>query len=93
MIDFLDNVPPVHGYVFPVNLTMGLKDLKYEDYGHLGPTKHDADHALVIMIWGFVNHWKEPMAYYLSKRAITPNILQFKRYLECTLFQYTFEII
>ena len=33
-----------------------------EDYGHLGRTKNGADHALVIMLRGIVNHWKQPIA-------------------------------
>ena len=47
-----------------------------EDYGHLGRTKNGADHALVIMLRGIVNHWKQPIAYFLSKGAMSSNILQ-----------------
>ena len=42
-----------------------------EDFGHLGRTKGAANHALVFMVRGLTEKWKQPFAYYLSSSTMS----------------------
>ena len=47
-----------------------------EDYGYLGKTKNEANHALVIMLRGIQVKWKQPVGYFLARAATKDPVLK-----------------
>ena len=47
-----------------------------ENFGHLGRSKYVANHALVFMVRGLIDKWKQPFAYYLSSSTVTASTLK-----------------
>ena len=48
----------------------------FEDYGELGRTHVEADHALVFMARGITRNWKQPLGYFLVSGSVKPTVLQ-----------------
>ena len=48
----------------------------YEDYGSEGRTKFLANHALVLMVRGLLDTWKQPIAYFLTSGPMKPPKLE-----------------
>ena len=51
------------------------KILGFEDYGNFGTGKNLGKQALVFMATGLFSHWKQPLAYIISKSATSAKIM------------------
>ena len=48
----------------------------FEDFGDWGSSHFLADHALVIMVWGLLSKWKQPVGYFFTAGPFKPDKLQ-----------------
>ncbi|CAH0562806.1 unnamed protein product [Brassicogethes aeneus] len=78
----LPSIPTLKNLLGKIQLSTGINELYLEhlklieicgfvDLGHLGRTAERAEHALVFMICGISNNWKEIVAYYLTQSTIS----------------------